>query len=132
MAQTKKKRRRKHRGTQGGRIDTRPARGRARSRAEAQARARNRGGKKKSGPREPQPASWSSALKKGGVAAVLFVGLLAVFGQKPLASLAIGVLMLGFYVPMAFLLDRFFYQRHLRKEAQKRAEREAQRAGAGG
>ena len=40
------------------------------------------------------------------------------------------VLMLGFYVPMAFLLDRFVYQRHVRKEAQKRAEREAQRTGA--
>ena len=132
MAQTKKKRRRKHRGTQGGRIDTRPARGRARSRAEAQARARNRGNKKKAGPREPQPASWSSALKKGGVAAVLFVGLLTVFGQSPLAALLVGVLMMGFYVPMAFLLDRFFYQRHLRKEAEKRAEREAQRSGAGG
>ena len=38
--------------------------------------------------------------------------------------------MLGFYVPMAFLMDRFFYQRHLRKEAQKRAEREAQKSGA--
>jgi hypothetical protein len=33
---------------------------------------------------------------------------------------------------MAFMMDRFFYQRHLRKEAQKRAERESQRAGAGG
>jgi hypothetical protein len=130
MAQTKRKRRRKHRGTQGGRIDRRPARGRARSRAEAQARARNRT-KKKGGPRVPEPPSWSSALKKGAVAAVLFVGLLALFGQSPIASLAVGVLMLGFYVPMAFLMDRFFYQRHLRKEAQKQAEREAQRTGAG-
>jgi hypothetical protein len=130
MAQTKKKRRRKRRGTQGGRIDTRPARGRARSRAEAQARARSRG-KKKPGDRTPNPPSWSSALKKGGVAAVLFVGLLALFGQNPIASLLVGVVMLGFYVPMAFLLDRFFWQRHLRKEAEKRAEREAQRTGAG-
>jgi hypothetical protein len=129
MAQTKKKRRRKRRGTQGGRIDTRPARGRARSRAEAQARARQRG-KKKPGDRTPSPPSWSSALKKGGVAAVLFVGLLALFGQNPIASLLVGVVMLGFYVPMAFLLDRFFWQRHLRKEEQKRAEREAQRTGA--
>jgi hypothetical protein len=39
--------------------------------------------------------------------------------------------MLGFYVPMSFLMDRFFHQRHLRKEAQKHAEREAQRTGAG-
>jgi hypothetical protein len=130
MAQTKKKRRRKHRGTQGGRIDTRPARGRARSRAEAQSRARNRT-KKKDGPRVPQPASWSSALKKGGIAAVLFVVLLTVFGQNPAVSLLVGLLMLGFYVPMAFLLDRFVHQRYLRKEAQKRAEREAQRTGAG-
>ena len=113
MAQTKKKRRRKHRGTQGGRIDTRPARGRARSRAEAKSQARSRTNK-----------------KKGGVAAVLFVGLLAFMGQNPLTTLAVGVLMLGFYIPMAFLLDRFMYQRYLRKEAQKRAEREAQRTGA--
>ena len=132
MAPTKKKRRRKHRGTQGGRIDRRPARGRARSRAEAQSRARSRGGKKKSsGPRVPEPASWSSALKKGGIAAILFVALLTVFGQNPAVSLLVGLLMLGFYVPMAFLLDRFMHQRFVRKEAQKRAERESQRTGAG-
>jgi hypothetical protein len=130
MAQTKKKRRRKHRGTQGGRIDTRPARGRARSRAEAQNRARSRTKKKgNAGAREPQPASWSSAFKKGGVAAVLFVGLLALLGQNPLTSLAVGVLMLGFYIPMSFLMDRFFYQRYLRKEEKKRQEREARRTG---
>jgi hypothetical protein len=129
VAQTKRKRRRKRRGTQGGRIDTRPARGRARSRGEAQARARSRT-KKKGGPRVPGPPSWSSALKKGAIAAVLFIGLLALFGQNPIASLLIGVLMLGFYVPMAFLMDRFFHQRYLRKEVQKRAEREAQRTGA--
>ena len=78
----------------------------------------------------PEPASWSSAFKKGGVAAALFVVLLSIFGQTPAAALGVGVLMLGFYVPMAFLLDRFMYQRHLRKETQKRAEREAQRTGA--
>ena len=130
MAQTKKKRRRKHRGTQGGRIDTRPARGRARSRAEAQSRARSRSSKKgKTGPRTPEPASWSSALKKGGVAAVLFAGILALLGQNPVQILVVGILMLGFYVPMAFVMDRFFYQRHLRKEAQKREERETKRTG---
>ena len=129
MAQTKRKRRRKQRGTQGGRIDTRPPRGRARSRAEAQARARSRTKRNKKGQRVPEPPSWSSALKKGAIAAVLFVGLLALFGQNPIASVLIGILMLGFYVPMTYLMDRFFYQRHLRKEAQKRAEREAQRTG---
>jgi hypothetical protein len=131
MAQTKKKRRRKHRGTQGGRIDRRPARGRARSRAEAQSRARNRT-KKKGGPRVPEPASWSSALKKGGIAAVLFAVVITVFGQNPAVAVGVGIAMLGFYVPMAFTLDRFMYQRHLRKEAKQRAEREAQRTGVEG
>jgi hypothetical protein len=129
MAQTKKKRRRKHRGTQGGRIDRRPARGRARSRSEAKARARSRT-QKKGGPRVPGPPNWPSAFKKGGIAAALFFALLVLFGQNPVTAVAVGILMLGFYVPMTFLLDRFVHQRYLRKEAKKRAEREAQRTGA--
>src|SRR5262249_628044 len=127
MAQTKRKRRRKQRGTQGGRIDRRPARGRARSRAEAQQRARSRTQKKKPGDRSGEPAAWGRGFKKGGVAAVLFVVLLTLFGQAPAAAVLVGILMMGFYVPMAFLLDRYLFQRHLRKEAQKRAEREEER-----
>src|SRR5260221_13794769 len=115
MAQTKKKRRRKHRGTQGGRIDTRPPRGRARSRGEAQAQARSRT-KKKGGPREPEPANWGTALKKGGLGAVLFVGVLSLVGTNPLLALVVGVLMIGVYTPMAYVMDRFFYDRHLRTE----------------
>lgn len=130
MAQTKKKRRRKHRGTQGGRIDRRPARGRARSRAEAQSRARSRGKRKQTGPRTPQPPSWGSAAKKGLIAAALFMVLLTLFGQAPLPSLAAAALVgLVFYIPGSYLLDHFMYQRHLRKEEQRRAEREAQRTG---
>ena len=131
MAQTKKKRRRKHRGTQGGRIDTRPARGRPRSRAEAKSRARSRGGKKsKPGERVPQPPSWSNALKKGAIAAILFVGLLALMGQNPIATLVVGVVMLPLYTGMSFYMDGWFYRRHLRKEAQKRAAKEAGRTSA--
>jgi hypothetical protein len=129
MAQTKKKRRRKHRGTQGGRIDTRPARGRARSRQEAQARARSRTKKKKSGPRVPGPPSWPNAFKKGAIAAVLFVGLLALFGQNPAVALVSGIVIFVPYAAMAYVMDGWFYRRHLRKEADKRLEKEKQRAG---
>jgi hypothetical protein len=124
MAQTKRKRRRKHRGTQGGRIDRRPARGRARSRSEAQARARSRT-KKKGGPRVPDPPSWSNAFKKGAIAAVLFVGILALMGQNPVAILLAGVILTPGYMAMSYTMDGFFYRRYLRKEAQKRAERES-------
>ena len=127
MAQTKRKRRRKHRGTQGGRIDRRPARGRARSRAEARSRAKSR--TKSRDPRSPNPPSWNSSLKKGGIASVLFFALLAIMGQPPVSSALIAFLMTGFYMPMAYLMDRFFYMRHQRKEAEKRLERERQRTG---
>jgi hypothetical protein len=123
MAQTRRKRRRKHRGTQSGRIDRRPARGRPRSRAEAKARAGQRS-RKKPGTREAGPPTWRSALQKSVIAGALFFGLLVVaFGRPPLASAGIAVLMLGFYVPMSFLVDRFFYQRRLRLEEKERLER---------
>lgn len=127
MAQTKRKRRRKHRGTQGGRIDRKPARGRPGSRAEAKARAQSR--RKKGGPRDRTlaPPTWGSAFRKGLFAAVLFFVLLIVaFGRQPLPSAAIALLMVGFYVPMAYLTDRFFYGRQVRKaerEQQAKAER---------
>jgi hypothetical protein len=130
MAQTKRKRRRKHRGTQSGRIDSRPARGRPRNRAEAQARARQRGsGKKKAGARTPEPPSWGNAAKKGLIAALIFFGLLALLGQNPLATGLVALVMLGFYVPMAYLVDGFFWRRELRKQERERLARAEQRTG---
>jgi hypothetical protein len=129
MAQTRRRRRRKHRGTQSGRIDRRPARGRPRSRAEARARASQRGGKKKPGTRQAGPPTWGSALQKSLIAGALFFALLVVaFGGEPLPSAGIAVLMLGFYVPLSFLFDRFFYQRRLRQEEKERLERGQRKA----
>ena len=137
MAQTKKKRRRKHRGTQTGRIDTRPAKGRPRNRAEAQARARSRQGKGKGkgkGKGQPQRGAvaptWGNALKKGLIAGAIFFVLLAVAFRRPLLpSAAIAALMLGFYVPMAYLTDRFFYQRQVHKEQKEQLAKSQQRSG---
>jgi hypothetical protein len=128
MAQSRQRRRRKHRGTQGGRIDRRPARGRPRNRAEARARA---GQRSRKGPAQRQagPPTWRSALQKSLIAGALFFGLLVVaFGRPALASAGIAVLMLGFYVPMSFLVDRFFYQRRLRQEEEERVERAQRKA----
>ena len=62
MAQTKRKRRRKHKGTQGGKIDSRP-KGRPRNRAEAKQRAQARrsgsGGKRAVAQQGPQPPTWA-------------------------------------------------------------------------
>ena len=81
MAQTKKKRQRKHRGTQGGRVDANRKPSRPRSRAEAKARARSTA---KRPPRGDQPPTWRSSIVRGLVAAVIFtVLLLLIFKRSP-------------------------------------------------
>lgn len=131
MAQTKKKRRRKHRGTQGGRIDTRPTKPRNRAEAKQRAKTRRSGGGSSSrkrpaagmGSRPLEPPTWNAAIKKGGIAAVFFFVLIAfVFGRGAANAIGISGLMLLFYIPMSFYLDRFFFNRQLRKEQQERTK----------
>ncbi len=97
MAQTRKKRRRKRRGTQGGRIDGKPRGGRPRSREEAKARARQ---KRKPAPQQDMPPTWRSSFVRGLFAAVIFAVLLILIFKKPVGgSLLFGLFMLAFYFP---------------------------------
>jgi hypothetical protein len=131
VAQTKKKRRRKHRGTQGGRIDTAPRR-RPANRAEArqQAKAKRAGGgrKRQQGPTDARgrplvEPNWGNAIKKSILAGLIFFVLLAVVFQRPMgASAALAGFMLLFYIPMAFYTDRFFFNRRLAQLQKERAE----------
>jgi hypothetical protein len=113
MAQTRKRRRRKHRGTQGGRVDSKP-RGRPRNRAEAQQRARTK--RKPSRGRGDLPPTWRSAILRGAVISALLIATLLVFGRPIAASIAFGVAMLGFYIPMGYYVDRFMWRRRQRQK----------------
>ncbi len=110
MAQTKKKRQRKHRGTQGGRVDANRRPSRPRSRAEAKARARSN---VKRAPRGDQPPTWRSSIVRGLVAALIFtVLLMLIFGRSFGSALALGGLgwsVSHFTTPliMGFLADRY-------------------------
>jgi hypothetical protein len=111
MAQTKKKRRRKQRGTQGGRIDTN-TRSKPRSRAEAKARARS---KRKPAARVDLPPTWRSSITRGLVAAVIFtVLLLLIFKRPPGVALALGAFMLVFYIPAGYFIDMTLWRRRER------------------
>jgi hypothetical protein len=117
MAQTRKKRRRKRRGTQGGRVDTKPRTGRPRTREEAKARARSR---RKPEPRGDLPPTWRSSFLRGLFAAVIFAVLLILIFKKPLvASLLFGAFMLVFYVPAGYFIDMAMWRR--RERARLRA-----------
>jgi hypothetical protein len=112
MAQTKKKRRRKHRGTQGGRIDANRRAARPRSRAEAKARARTNA---KRTPRADRPPTWRSAITRGAVAAVIFtVLLLLIFRRSVGAALGLGAFMLVFYIPAGYYIDTMMWRRRER------------------
>jgi Flp pilus assembly protein TadB len=128
MAQTKKKRRKKRRGTQSGRVETRRS-ARPRNRQEAQARARSKGsGKSRQAvDRRDQEPTWRGAFIRGAVASGLFVLVVALVFQRPIApALGLGVLMLAFYVPMGYFIDRFFYNRRQRqKQAQIKAGKDS-------
>lgn len=121
MAQTRKRRRRKRRGTQGGRIDTRGRAGRPRSREEAKARAR---AKRKPGPRTDLPPTWRSSIIRGTVAAVIFAVLLLLLFKRPVGvALLLGAFMLGFYIPAGYFIDMTMWRR--RERARIRAREEA-------
>lgn len=120
MAQTKKKRRRKQRGTQGGRVDTKPRRGRPQSRAEAKSRAQ---AKRRPAQRGDLPPTWRSSIVRGLVAAVIFTVLLILIFGRPLgAALALGGFMLVFYVPAGYFIDMFMWRRRERARIRARQE----------
>lgn len=112
MAQTRKKRRRKHRGTQGGRIDTNRRAARPRSRAEAKARAR--AGAKRT-PRADRPPTWRNSALRGVAAAVIFtVLLLLIFKRSAGAAIGLGAFMLVFYIPAGYYIDTMMWRRRER------------------
>jgi hypothetical protein len=124
VAQTKKKRRRKHRGTQGGSIN-KPSNRRPRNREEARAQAR-----RNADLRRTAAPTWRSAFNRSLImSAILFVLMAFVVGQDIGASAVLSIFMLGLYTPAGYYLERFLYRRRMAKE---QAARQAARAQATG
>jgi hypothetical protein len=127
--QAKRKRRRKHRGTQGGALDRRGPRGRPRTREEAKARARQsrsaKGKSKQQFDRRDMVPTWASAFKRGAFGAAVFLVMLALLFKRPIGeAAALSVVMLGMYVPLGYYIDRFMYQRRVRKLQAARAAKQ--------
>jgi Flp pilus assembly protein TadB len=118
VAQTKKKRRKKHKGTQGGRIDTtRRTRPRNRQEAKAQARSRNSG----SAQRGNKPPTWrGSAIRGLAAAAIFFVVLLILFKRPVGAAAALGAFMLVFYIPAGYYIDTMMWRKRERAQMRSR------------
>jgi hypothetical protein len=122
MAQTRKRRRRKHRGTQGGGIERR-RRGRPRTRDEARAQARRNSELKRT-----LAPSWGTSFKRGLIGAVIFFILAAtLLAQTVGGAIVLSLVMLAMYVPLGYYMDRFFYRRRLEQARREALARKQQR-----
>ena len=118
MAQTKKKRKTKHRGNQAGMVESRGRTGRPRSAAEARQQNLQRKQNQRLA-RAVQPPSWRGASIRAGFAAAIFLVVLIVMKQPVASSIFIGAAMFGIYVPMGFYMDKFLSDRRVKREARQ-------------
>lgn len=112
MAQTRKRRKRKHRGTQAGTIEARGRTGRAGSASAAP--------KKTAADRRMErlskPPTWRGSLNRALIAAALFtVVVIVAFGQNVASGITLGLVMVAIYLPMTYYTDRFLHRRHMRR-----------------
>jgi hypothetical protein len=117
MAQTKRKRRSKHRGNAAGVVESRGRTGRRPS--EDEQRKQSRASLREQ--RRNKPPTWNSAfLKAGLMAGLLFVFTrLGIFGSDTTVgqSVILCVFALLLYTPIAYATDRFVYTRAQRRKS---------------
>jgi hypothetical protein len=115
MAQTKRKRRTKHRGNAAGSVE---ARGRTGRKPTEQERRKGSTASLREERRYQEP-TWAGAATRAGLASamllVLFVSGIA--GQSQSIATAIGLSVAAFliYVPLGYKVDRIFWERRMRK-----------------
>jgi hypothetical protein len=109
MAQTKRKRRSKHRGNAAGSVEVRGRTGRQVAPA--------KGGKAVRLDRLDRPPTWRSAANRSAIATVLFVVVITLLQHNLPSALIIGILMFPAYTALGFYTDKRIYDRRQAKKA---------------
>jgi UDP-N-acetylmuramyl pentapeptide phosphotransferase/UDP-N-acetylglucosamine-1-phosphate transferase len=120
MAQTKRKRRSKHRGTPAGTIEARGRTGRKPNAAEIKTQTREQ----QRQARMMQPPTWKGATIRASFAAALLLVFtqLGIGPEIPLGqSVAVAAFALLLYIPLGFYTDRFVHRRRLGRIASQKA-----------
>jgi hypothetical protein len=121
MAQTKRKRKRRHRGTQAGTIEragrtSKPPEGSAKrtkgsTKVEGRSLAQQR--REERANREP---TWRGAFNRAAFAAVILVVFISVVQKDIKQGLVMGVFALVIYVPLSYYTDLALYRRRQRRK----------------
>jgi hypothetical protein len=113
MAQTKRKRTRKHRGTPAGTIDRTGKTGRPQTRGDAKQVARERRQE-----RLDKPPTWRSAVNRAAIAALVFgVLVVALFDRSMAEGSGLAAFMFLLYIPLGFVTDKLIYSYRMKKKA---------------
>jgi hypothetical protein len=123
MAQTKHKRRRKHRGTPAGTIERAGRTGRPKTKEEAKQIARRRRAE-----RLDQPPTWRSSINRAAIAAGVFaLVVVLLLGRPVVTGLFLGVVMFAIYVPLGYSTDSAIYKFRRRRKQAAATDRQAKR-----
>jgi hypothetical protein len=106
VAQTKRKRKRKHRGTPAGTIERAGRTGRPRTREDAKQISRQRRAE-----RMDRPPTWRGAINRAAIAAVL------AFGREPAQGAALAAFMFVVYIPLSYGTDLAMHRFRRRRKA---------------
>jgi len=105
VAQTKKKRRRKHRGTPAGTIERAGRTGQPRTRQDAKTIARER-----RAARIDRVPTWRGSVNRASIAALVFGALMIfTFGYEPERAAPLLLFMFLLYIPLGYVTDRALY-----------------------
>jgi len=111
MAQTKRKRRSKHRGNAAGAVETRGRTGRPVEPVKG-----GKGGGAFRADRLDRMPTWRSAANRSAIATILFVVVIAVI-NSPVVAFAFGIPMFFLYTGIGFYTDKWVYERRQRRKA---------------
>jgi hypothetical protein len=113
VAQTKKRRTRKHRGTPAGTIDRAGRTGRPKTREEAKKIARQRRTE-----RLDKPPTWRGSVNRAAIAALVFGALIVVLFHRPIqAGAALAAFMFLLYIPLGYATDLAIHRFRQRRKA---------------
>ena len=116
MAQSKKKRSRKHRGTPAGTIERAGRTGRPRTREEAKKISRERRSQ-----RLDKPPTWRGSINRAAIAALVFGVLIVLAFRRPVVSgAALAAFMFLLYIPLGFATDLAIYRFRQRRKVAPR------------
>ena len=112
MAQTKRKRTRKHRGTPAGTIERAGRTGRPQTREDAKQIARQR-----RQDRLDRPPTWRGSVNRAAIAAAVFGVLVVLLFDRSVAQGAVlAAFMFLLYIPLGYVTDSAIYRYRLRKK----------------